>query len=80
MSEQTMSGEFYIKTKDKTSFVIYDLIVSEDVDTISFGYNFVEDNPQDKSHYEEEIRMIVKELFENQLKLLIDNAEKRENT
>ncbi len=78
MSKHTMSDVFYIKTKDKTPFAIYDLTVSEDVDTISFGYNFVEDNPIDKSHYDLEIRKIVKELFDHQYVLEIDNE--KENT
>tara|TARA_B100000809_G_C14852139_1_gene428707 strand:- start:295 stop:531 length:237 start_codon:yes stop_codon:yes gene_type:complete len=78
MSEHTMADVFYIKTKDKTSFAIYDLTVSEDVDTISFGYNFVEENSLDKSHYDLEIRMIVKELFDHQYVLEIDNE--KENT
>jgi hypothetical protein len=80
MSEQTMSDVFYIKTKDKTTFAIYDLTVSEDVDTISFGYNFIDGNPYDKSHYDEEIRMIVKKVFDEQYLLQEENEKKRKNT
>jgi len=75
-----MSDVFYIKTKDKTPFAIYDLTISEDVDTISFGYNFVEENSLDKSHYDEEIRKIVKELFDHQYTLQVENEKKRKNT
>ena len=75
-----MSDVFYIKTKDKTPFAIYDLAISEDVDTISFGYNFVEENSLDKSHYDEEIRKIVKELFDHQYTLQVENEKKRKNT
>ena len=80
MSKHTMSDVFYIKTKDKTPFAIYDLTISEDVDTISFGYNFVEENSLDKSHYDEEIRKIVKELFDHQYTLQVENEKKRKNT
>ena len=80
MSKHTMSDVFYIKTKDKTPFAIYDLTISEDVDTISFGYNFVEENSLDKSHYDEEIRKIVKELFDHQYTLQVENETKRKNT
>ncbi len=80
MSEQTMSDVFYIKTRDKSTFAIYDLTLSDDCDTISYGYNFIEENSLDKSHYEKEIRKIVKEQVDKAIKLEIDNAEKRENT
>ena len=60
MIDQTMSDVFYIKTKDKTTFAIYDLTLSNDCDIISFGYNFIDDDhPLDKSHYEEEVTKIV---------------------
>ena len=52
MSEQIMSDVFYIKTKDKTTFGIYDLTLSDECDIISFGYNFIDENPLDKSHYD----------------------------
>tara|TARA_B100000586_G_C19916839_1_gene345570 strand:- start:297 stop:554 length:258 start_codon:yes stop_codon:yes gene_type:complete len=57
---ETISDVFYIKTRDSTVFTIYDLTLSNDCDIISFGYNFLEDNPLDKSHYEEEVTKIVK--------------------
>jgi len=75
-----MSDVFYIKTRDKSTFAIYDLTLSDDCDTISYGYNFIEENSLDKSHYEKEIRKIVKEQVDKAIKLEIDNAEKRENT
>ena len=75
MSEQTMSDVFYIKTKDKTTFAIYDLTLSNECDIISFGYNFIEDNPLDKSHYEEEVTKIVKGQVNLAIKDEIDKAQ-----
>ena len=80
MSEQTMSDVFYIKTKDETTFAIYDLTLSDECDIISFGYNFIDENPYDKSDYEEEVTKIVKGQVNLAIKEEIDNAEKRENT
>jgi hypothetical protein len=71
---------FYVKTKDKTTFAIYDLTLDDDCDKISFGYNFVEESKIDKSHYQEEIGKIVKQQVENAIKLEIANAEKEINT
>ena len=80
MSEQTMSDVFYIKTKDKTTFAIYDLTLSDECDIISFGYNFIDENSLDKSHYDKEVCKIVEEQVDNAIKLEIDNAEKRQDT
>jgi hypothetical protein len=80
MSEQTMSEVFYIKTKDETAFAIYDLTLSDECDIISFGYNYIDENPLDKSHYDKEVCSIVEEQVDKAIKLEIDNAEKRENT
>ena len=80
MSKHTMSDVFYIKTKDKTTFGIYDLTLSDECDIISFGYNFIDENPLDKSHYDKEVCKIVEEQVDKAIKLEIDNAEKRENT
>ena len=80
MSEQTMSDVFYIKTRDSTVFTIYDLTLSDECDIISFGYNFIDENPLDKSHYDKEVCLIVEEQVDKAIKLEIDNAEKRENT
>ena len=80
MSKHTMSDVFYIKTKDETTFAIYDLTLSDECDIISFGYNFIDENPLDKSHYDKEVCLIVEEQVDNAIKLEIDNAEKRENT
>ena len=77
----TKSNEvFYVKTSDKTTFAIYDLQLSDDCDKISFGYNFIDENNLDKSHYEPEVRAIVKQQVENAIKLEIANAEKEQNT
>ena len=75
-----MSDVFYIKTKDSTVFTIYDLTLSNECDIISFGYNFIDENPLDKSHYDKEVCKIVEEQVDKAIKLEIDNAEKRENT
>jgi len=80
MSEQTMSDVFYIKTKDETTFAIYDLTLSDGCDIISFGYNFIDENPLDKSHYDKEVCTIVEKQVDKAIKSEIDNAEKRENT
>ena len=80
MSKHTMSDVFYIKTKDKTTFAIYDLTLSDECDIISFGYNFIDENPLDKSHYDKEVCKMVEEQVDKAIKLEIDNAEKRENT
>lgn len=72
---------FYVKTQDQTTFAIYDLTLSDDCDKISFGYNFIEDSPKlDKSHYEEELDMIVRQQVERAIKLEVANANLRENT
>ena len=75
-----MSDVFYIKTKDKTTFGIYDLTLSDECDIISFGYNFIDENSLDKSHYDKEVCKMVEEQVDKAIKLEIDNAEKRENT
>ena len=75
-----MSDVFYIKTKDKTTFAIYDLTLSDECDIISFGYNFIDENPLDKSHYDKEICKMVEEQVDKAIKLEIDNAEKRQDT
>ena len=75
MSEQTMSDVFYIKTKDKTTFAIYDLTLSNECDIISFGYNFIDENSLDKSHYEKEVTKIVKEQIDEAIKLEITKAQ-----
>ena len=77
---ETMSDVFYIKTNDSTVFTIYDLTLSDECDIISFGYNFIDENPLDKSHYDKEVCKIVEEQVDKAIKLEIDNAEKRENT
>tara|TARA_B100000470_G_C19788820_1_gene391187 strand:+ start:988 stop:1221 length:234 start_codon:yes stop_codon:yes gene_type:complete len=74
------SEVFYVKTKDKTTFAIYDLTLSDDCDKISFGYNYIDENGIDKSHYEEEVNMIVKQQVERAIKLEVANANLRENT
>jgi len=80
MSE-TATDVFYIKTRDKTTFAIYDLQLSDDCDTMSYGYEFVEeDSGVDKSHYNEEISMIVKEQVQKALQLAVADAEKEINT
>ena len=80
MSE-TATDFFYIKTRDKTTFAIYDLQLSDDCDTMSYGYEFVEENSAiDKSHYNEEISMIVKQQVEKALQLAVADAEKEINT
>lgn len=83
--EKTFTSEsrkevFYVKTKDKTTFAIYDLLLGDDCDTMSFGYNFVEPNDVDKAHYEEEITMIVKEQVEKALRYQVAEAERKINT
>ena len=80
MSDHTMSDVFYIKTKDKTTFAIYDLTLSDECDIISFGYNFIDENPLDKSHYDKEVCKMVEEQVDKAIKLEIDNAEKRQDT
>ena len=75
-----MSDVFYIKTNDSTVFTIYDLTLSDGCDIISFGYNFIDENSLDKSHYDKEVCLIVEEQVDKAIKLEIDNAEKRENT
>lgn len=80
MSE-TATDVFYIKTRDKTTFAIYDLQLSDDCDTMSYGYEFVEeDSAIDKTHYNEEISMIVKQQVEKALQLAVADAEKEINT
>jgi len=69
MSKQTVSDVFYIKTKDATTFCIYDLTLSDDCDIISFGYNFTDENPLNKIHYEDEITTIVREQVGEAIKL-----------
>ncbi len=71
---------FYVKTKDSTVFAIYDLTISDDCDKISFGYNFIDDNPLDKSQYEEEVYKLVEYMITKAIKLEVANAEKRLNT
>ena len=80
MSDQTISDVFYIKTRDSTVFTIYDLTLSNECDIISFGYNFIDENPLDKSHYDKEVCSIVEKQVDKAIKLEIDNAEIRENT
>jgi hypothetical protein len=65
---------FYIRTKDKTSFAIYDLTMSDDASAISFGYNFTEENGIDKSHYDDEVNMIVRQQVERAIKLEVATA------
>ena len=72
---ETISDVFYIKTRDSTVFTIYDLTLSNDCDIISFGYNFLEDNPLDKSHYEEEVTKIVKGQVNLAIKEEIEKAQ-----
>ena len=79
MNEETVSDVFYIKTSDSTVFTIYDLSLSDDCDIISFGYNYIDENPLDKSHYEEEVTKIVKGQVNLAIKDEIDNAEKKLN-
>ena len=45
-----------------------------------FGYNFIDENGLDKSHYEEEINAIVKQQVERAIKLEVAEANLRENT
>ena len=80
MSDQKPKEVFYVKTKDKTTFAIYDLILGDDCDTMSFGYNFVEVNTLDKSQYEDEVTMIVKEQVEKALRYQVAEAERKINT
>jgi hypothetical protein len=75
MSEQIMSDVFYIKTRDSTVFTIYDLTLSDECDIISFGYNYIDENPLDKSHYEEEVTKIVKGQVNLAIKDEIDKAQ-----
>jgi hypothetical protein len=56
------------------------LILGDDCDTMSFGYNFVEVNTLDKSQYEEEVTMIVKEQVEKALRYQVAEAERKINT
>lgn len=76
MNNETISDVFYIKTSDSTVFTIYDLTLSDECDIISFGYNFLEDNPLDKSHYEEEVTKIVKGQVNLAIKEEIEKAQK----
>lgn len=76
MNEETISDVFYIKTKDKTTFAIYDLTLSNDCDIISFGYNFIEENPLNKSYYEQEVTKIVQEQVNEAIRLEIKEADK----
>ena len=76
MNEETISDVFYIKTKDKTTFAIYDLTLSNDCDIISFGYIFIEENPLNKSYYEQEVTKIVQELVNEAIRLEIKDADK----
>ena len=77
MNEETISDVFYIKTKDKTTFAIYDLTLSNDCDIISFGYNFIEENPLNKSYYEQEVTNIVQEQVNEAIRLEIKEADKK---
>ena len=56
------------------------MTLSDECDIISFGYNFIDENPLDKSHYDKEVCKMVEEQVDKAIKLEIDNAEKRENT
>jgi hypothetical protein len=56
------------------------LTLSDECDIISFGYNFIDENSLDKSHYDKEICLIVEKQVDKAIKLEIDNAEIRENT
>ena len=56
------------------------MILGDDCDTMSFGYNFVEVNTLDKSQYEEEVTMIVKEQVEKALRYQVAEAERKINT
>ena len=76
MNEETISDVFYITTKDKTTFAIYDLTLSNDCDIISFGYNFIEENPLNKSYYEQEVTKIVQEQVNEAIRLEIKEADK----
>ena len=80
MSDQKHKDVFYVKTKDKTTFAIYDLLLDDNCDTISFGYNFIEPSDIDKSHYEDEVTMIVKEQVDNALRYQIADAQRKINT
>ena len=75
-----VSDVFYIKTKDKTTFAIYDLTLSDDCDTMSYGYNFIEESNLCKEHYAEEVDMIVKTQVQNALAVAVADAEKEINT
>ena len=48
--------------------------LSDDCDIISFGYNFIDENPLDKSHYEDEVTKIVKGQVNLAIKEEIDKA------
>jgi len=74
MSKETKSDVFYIKTQDKTTFAIYDLTLNDDCDIVSFGYNFIEDNPLDKIQYEDEVCKIVETQVKEAIKLEIDKT------
>lgn len=74
MGEQTVSDVFYIKTQDKTAFAIYDLTLNDDCDIISFGYNFVEENPLNKEQYEDEVCKIVETTVVEAIREEIDKA------
>ena len=80
MSKDKVQEVFYVKTKDGTVFAIYDLTINDDCDKISFGYNFVEENDLDKSHYDGEIKVIVDQMVTKAIQVEIADAEKRENT
>jgi hypothetical protein len=75
-----VSDVFYIKTKDKTTFAIYDLTLSDDCDTMSYGYNFIEENVLGKEHYAQEVDMIVKTQVQKALAVAVADAEKEINT
>lgn len=74
MGEQTVSDVFYIRTQDKTAFAIYDLTLNDDCDIISFGYNFVEENPLNKEQYEDEVCKIVETTVVEAIREEIDKA------
>ena len=75
MDDQTVSDVFYIRTQDKTAFAIYDLTLNDDCDIISFGYNFVEENPLNKEQYEDEVSNIVEKTVTEAIREEIDKAE-----
>lgn len=66
---------FFITVTDGTKFCIYDLQMSEDSATMSFGYEAVDETSVSKEHYEEEVGAIVQKVVTDALQFVMEQEQ-----